>query len=54
MEESPTNKLVDVLSTLCVANVQNGLIHILAIWMDEHVQGDAVNQRKVEAFYKFQ
>jgi hypothetical protein len=53
MEELPTNKLVDILTTLCVANVQNGLIHTLAIWLDEHIQVDSVEQRKLEAFYNF-
>jgi hypothetical protein len=53
MEESSTNKLVDVLSTCCVANVQNGLIHALSVWLDEHIQGDSVKQGKLEAFYKF-
>ena len=44
---------MDVLSTLSVANVQNGLIHTLAIWLDEHIQGDSDKQRKLDAFYSF-
>lgn len=48
-----TNELVDLLATHGVANVQNGLIHALALWLEQHIHGDAARQRKLEAFYLF-
>jgi len=53
MANIDSNELIDLLSTYCIANVQNGLIHTLAIWLDEHVQGESVESRKRDAFSTF-
>jgi hypothetical protein len=53
MTDIHNGELVDLLATHSVANVQNGLIHALAIWLDQHLQEEPVEQRKREAFSVF-
>jgi hypothetical protein len=53
MANLDNNELVEFLSTHSIANVQNGLISALAIWLDEHVQGEAIENRKRQVFYGF-
>lgn len=53
MTQIDQHELIQLLGRQSVANVQNGLIHTLAIWMDEHVQGESVRRRKEQPFSAF-
>jgi hypothetical protein len=53
MEDERIDKLLELLSSNSVPNVQNGLIHALGRWVNRHVKGDNVNRRKREAFSTF-
>jgi hypothetical protein len=45
--------IVNYLATQSVANVQNGLIHTLSIWLDIHIKGERAYERKNAAFQVF-
>jgi hypothetical protein len=53
MENARIDELLELLSENSVANVQNGLFHSLALWLDRHVKGEDVDRRKREAFSMF-
>jgi hypothetical protein len=47
------DELMDCLITHGVGAAQNGLIHSLAIWLDNNIQGEFVKERKQEAGQRF-
>ena len=53
MNDFQQNEILEYLSEIGIANVQNGLIHSLAVWLDEHIVGNNVRQRKQVAFNTF-
>jgi len=53
MAEKDIYKLLDLLSSNGVANVQNGLILAIGLWLGRHVKGEAVESRTREAFSIF-
>jgi hypothetical protein len=58
-DSSPDKFVTEIIENFIAHGVsvtQNGLIHTLAIWLDNNIQGEFVQKRKQEAgskFYKF-
>jgi hypothetical protein len=44
---------MDFLIAQGISTAQNGLIHTLAIWLDDHIKGDFVRERKEKAVHRF-
>jgi hypothetical protein len=53
MTNAQMSGLLELLSTNSVANVQNGLIHALGLWLEMYVKGAEVDRRKQEAYSTF-
>jgi hypothetical protein len=57
MADSSSDKfvlgLIDNFIAQGVSATQNGLVHTLAIWLDNNIQGEFVQERKQEAGRKF-
>jgi hypothetical protein len=45
--------LMDILITDGIGAAQNGLIHSMALWLDDHIKGELVRERKEEACQRF-
>lgn len=57
MTDASTDKfvleLMDDLITHRILAIQNGIIHSLAIWLDNHIRGEFMEKRKREAGARF-